>query len=84
MLDFYKNQQMDSLKTMVGKSEFGSDKYDDLLLKNRNKNWVKQLKEIMKNNSVFVAVGDGHLVGDAGLINLLKKAGYKLVPLENK
>jgi len=84
MLDFYKNQQMDSLKTMVGKSEFGSDKYDDLLLKNRNKNWVKQLKEIMKNKSVFVAVGAGHLVGDAGLINLLKKAGYKLVPLENK
>src|SRR6185312_14457851 len=84
MLDFYKNQQMDSLKTMVGKSEFGSDKYDDLLLKNRNKNWVKQLKEIMKNKSVFVAVGAGHLVGDAGLINLLKKAGYKVVPLENK
>jgi len=38
----------------------------------------------LKNKSVFVAVGAGHLVGDAGLINLLKKAGYKLVPLENK
>jgi hypothetical protein len=75
---------MDSLKTMVGKSEFGSDKYDDLLLKNRNKNWVKQLKEIMKNKSVFVAVGAGHLVGDTGLIRLLKKAGYNVVPLQNK
>ncbi|HSV11597.1 MAG TPA: TraB/GumN family protein, partial [Hanamia sp.] len=84
MLDFYKNQQMDSLKTMVGKSEFGSDKYDDLLLKKRNKNWVKQLKEIMKNKSVFVAVGAGHLVGNDGLISLLKKAGYTVVPLENK
>lgn len=84
MLNFYKNQQMDSLKTMVGKSEFGSDKYDDLLLKNRNKHWVKQLKEIMKNKSVLVAVGAGHLVGDSGLIDLLKKAGYKVVPLENK
>jgi uncharacterized protein len=84
MLDFYKNQQMDSLKTMVGKSEFGSDKYDDLLLKNRNKNWVKQLKQIMENKSVFVAVGAGHLVGNDGLISLLKKAGYNVVPLENK
>ncbi len=84
MLDFYKSQQMDSLKTLVGKSEFGSDKYDDLLLKDRNKNWVKQLKEIMKTKSVFVAVGAGHLVGDAGLISLLKKAGYKVVPLENR
>jgi len=84
MLGFYKNQQMDSLKTMLGKSEFGSDKYDDLLLNDRNKKWVKKLDTIMKNESVFVAVGAGHLVGDMGLINLLKKQGYKVQPLENK
>ena len=84
MLDFYKNQQMDSIKSMLGKSEFGSDKYDDLLLNNRNKKWVKKLNPIMKDESVFVAVGAGHLVGEFGLINLLKKQGYKVQPLENK
>lgn len=84
MLTMYKNQQLDSMKTMVSKSEFGSEKYENLLLNNRNKNWVKQLKEIMKKQSVFVAVGAGHLVGDFGLINLLKRAGYKVEPLENK
>ncbi len=84
MLDFYKNQQLDSIKAMLGKSKFGSDKYDDLLLNNRNKKWVKKLDTIMKNESVFVAVGAGHLVGDYGLISLLKKQGYTLVPLENK
>jgi len=84
MLGYYENQQMDSIKNMLGKSEFGSDKYDDLLLNNRNKNWVKQLKEIMKNESVFVAVGAGHLIGDFGLIHLLKKAGYTVEPLENR
>ena len=84
MLDFYKNQQLDSLQSTVSKSEFGSDKYNDLLLNNRNKNWVGQLKDIMKKESVFVAVGAGHLVGDYGLINLLKKAGYTVEPLENK
>lgn len=84
MLDFYKNQQMDSIKTLINKSEFGSDKYDDLLLNNRNKNWVKQLDAIMKKESVFVAVGAGHLVGDNGLISLLKKEGYKVEPLRNK
>ncbi len=83
MLESYKNQQLDSMQSMLGKSEFGSDKYEDLLLNNRNKNWVKQLKEIMKNESVFVAVGAGHLVGDFGLINILKKEGYKVEPLEN-
>ncbi len=84
MLGFYKNQQMDSIKSMLGKSEFGSDKYDNLLLNDRNKKWVKKLDSIMKNESVFVAVGAGHLVGDVGLINLLKKQGYKVQPLENK
>jgi uncharacterized protein YbaP (TraB family) len=84
MLSFYKNQQMDSIKNMLHTSEFGSDKYDDLLLNNRNKNWVTKLDSIMKKESVFVAVGAGHLVGDKGLIELFKKKGYKVEPLENK
>lgn len=84
MLAMYKNQQLDSMESMIDKSEFGADKYGDLLLTDRNKNWVKQLKTIMKNESVFVAVGAGHLVGDTGLINLLKKTGYKVEPLQNK
>ena len=84
MLDFYKKQQLDSIKSLMGKSESGEEKYDDLLLNNRNKNWVTQLKEIMKNESVFVAVGAGHLVGEMGLIKLLKKEGYKVEPLQNK
>jgi uncharacterized protein YbaP (TraB family) len=83
MLDFYKKQELDSIKNLVSKSEFGSDKYDDILLNNRNKNWVKQLNTIMKNESVFVAVGAGHLVGDEGLISLLRKEGYKVEPLKN-
>ena len=84
MVDFYKKQEMDSIKTMLGKSEFGSDKYDDLLLNDRNKKWVKKLDTIMKKESVFVAVGAGHLVGDQGLISLLRNQGYKVTPLGNK
>ncbi len=84
MVDLYKNQDLDSMQNMLLKSEFGSDKYDDLLLNDRNKNWVKQLKEIMKKESVFVAVGAGHLTGQEGLISLLKKEGYKVEPLLNK
>ncbi|MDP4285735.1 MAG: TraB/GumN family protein [Bacteroidota bacterium] len=83
MVEMYKDQQLDSLKDMLSDSEFGSDKYEDLLLTNRNKNWVKQLKQIMPNESVFVAVGTGHLVGEFGLIRLLRKAEYKVTPLKN-
>jgi uncharacterized protein YbaP (TraB family) len=84
MLSSYKDQRLDSMQTMLSQSEFGAGEYEDLLLNDRNKNWVSQLNTIMKNESVFVAVGAGHLIGEMGLINLLRKAGYKVEPLENK
>lgn len=83
MIDLYKSQQLDSMQNMLVKSEFGSEQYEDLLLNDRNKKWVKELKEIMKKESVFVAVGAGHLTGELGLISLLKKEGYSVEPLAN-
>ena len=84
MVDLYKRQDLDSMQNMLLKSEFGSEKFDDLLLNNRNKNWVSQLDTIMKKESVFVAVGAGHLTGNEGVISLLQKKGYKVEPLLNK
>jgi uncharacterized protein YbaP (TraB family) len=84
MLVQYKNQQLSAMENSLGKSEFGSDKYEDILLTRRNINWVDQLKSIMKKESVFVAVGAGHLVGEKGLLNLLRKEGYTITPLNNK
>ena len=73
MMLAYKNQQMKIIESSLNESEFGMDKYEDLLLNRRNADWVKQLNSIMKNKSAFVAVGAGHLVGDKGLISLLRK-----------
>lgn len=85
MLLQYKNQQLSAMEKSLAKSEFESDeKYEDILLTKRNMNWVSQLKNIMKKESVFVAVGTGHLVGEKGLINLLRKEGYTVEPLVNK
>ena len=64
MVKLYKNQQLDSMQKMLAKSEFGSDQYEDILLNDRNKKWVNELKEIMEKESVFVAVGAGHLTGE--------------------
>lgn len=81
----YKNQELSAMEKLIAKSEFGSDKkYEEILLTNRNMNWVAQLKNIMNKQSVFVAVGAGHLVGEKGLLNLLKKEGYTVEPLLNK
>jgi hypothetical protein len=84
MVNVYKSQQLVAMQNLFSKSEFGMEEHQDILLDNRNKNWVGQLNTIMKTQPVFVAVGAGHLVGEKGLIELLKKEGYTLRPLVNK
>ena len=83
MLKVYKSQRLNDIEAMFSKSEFGMQDHEDVLLYDRNRNWVNQLKTIMKEQSVFVAVGAGHLVGEKGLVALLRKAGYKLRPIKN-
>ena len=56
----------------------GGDKFEDILLTNRNKNWVKKIKPIMDSKNLFIAVGAGHLGGEQGLIDLLRKEGYEV------
>ena len=83
MVTVYKKQELSKMDSLTGGDEI-TEKYQDILLNNRNKNWVNQLKSIMKNESVLVAVGAGHLPGNNGLIALLKKDGFTVKPLMNK
>ena len=84
MMNVYKSQQINEIENLFSKSEAGMQDHQDLLLNDRNKNWVAQLKTIMKTTPVFVAVGAGHLVGKLGLIALLRKEGYTVQPLFNQ
>lgn len=52
------------------------------IMDNRNNNWIKTLPTLMKDAPCFIAVGFGHFVGEAGLINQLQKAGYKVEAVE--
>lgn len=83
MVNVYKNQQLDKMLELFSNKDFGVENNQDILLDKRNKDWVIKLKTIMKKENVFVAVGAGHLVGENGLIALLKKEGYTLRPVEN-
>lgn len=55
--------------------------YRGIMLDNRNKAWIPQLQEKMAKESLFVAVGSGHLAGEYGVISLLRKAGYQVEPV---
>lgn len=84
MFKAYKNQDLQKLEDMMKSSEAGLTAFADIMLYNRNQNWVEKLKTILPEKSVLIAVGAGHLPGEKGVINLLRKEGYKLTPVENK
>ncbi len=84
MLDAYKEQNLQKLENVMMQSEVGMEAYSEVLLYRRNRNWVQKLKNILPGNSLLIAVGAGHLPGKEGVIDLLKKQGYTVTPLDNK
>jgi uncharacterized protein YbaP (TraB family) len=84
MVKAYREQNLELLDSLSNKSDPGMEAdYMDLLLYGRNRHWVEQMPALMKENSLLFAVGAGHLPGEQGVINLLRKKGYKLTPMKN-
>ena len=81
--DAYKSQDLDKLEEISNKTDISLTNFSDLLLYNRNHNWVEKLKTLMISKSLLIAVGAGHLPGQKGVINLLRKAGYVVKPVKN-
>jgi uncharacterized protein YbaP (TraB family) len=77
----YKQENLESLYKNTTAENIMNAKAKKYMLDDRNLNWGKILPEMMKKESLFVAVGAAHLAGDLGLINLLKKAGYTVKPV---
>lgn len=50
----------------------------DVMIIDRNKGMATKLDSLMKINSVFCAVGAGHLAGGSGLITLLRARGFEV------
>ena len=81
----YRSGKIDELEVLANQSNKQwnvSEEENNMLIDNRNIEWVKQLPALLKNNSCFIAVGALHLPGNNGLINLLRKEGYKLTPVK--
>lgn len=55
--------------------------YQTLVI-DRNKKWLPQIKQMFKTPEIeMVLVGSLHLVGDKGLLAMLRKDGYQVKPL---
>ncbi len=77
MSSIYKTQDLDALYQLMAESPemMGSQ---ELLLDRRNRNWIPVMESVMKNSTTFFAVGAGHLAGSHGVLELLRKQGYKV------
>jgi uncharacterized protein len=84
LMQAYRDQDLSKLEELTKTTDMGMANFTDILLYNRNKNWVEKLKTILPNKSIVIAVGAGHLPGEKGVINLLRKAGYIVRPVPNK
>jgi len=83
LVKVYREQDLKKMEALTVKTEGGIGQYLDLLVYNRNRRWLEQLKTILSEKCTLVAVGAGHLPGENGMISLLRKAGYTVKPLKN-
>lgn len=79
MLKIYQKKDIEGMLKMMDDSDNKiTSENQDVLLNNRNKNWIPIMIKIMKDKPTFFGVGAGHLAGEEGVIKLLRKKGYKV------
>lgn len=79
MMNWYAQGEIQQLYKAAKKDAKGMRR---ILLYERNALMVKRFEEIANQQSLFCAVGAGHLAGGKGMLRMLKKAGFKVKPVQ--
>ena len=83
LCDMYMNQEINKFLDLTKDPDTGmSEEELERMLFSRNRNWVETLKNVLPSEAAFIVVGAGHLPGKEGMIELLKKEGYKVNPVK--
>jgi len=82
--EVYFRQNADQLFETATSDWKEDPKFQTTILDERNQAWVPKIESLLKNESIFLAVGAAHLGGDQGLLKLLRDRGYKLEPVRLK
>ena len=79
---FHKNEDLEGMFKLASETEEMTAEFSNLLLDNRNKNWIPEIGKFAKDKPTFFGVGALHLPGENGVINLLRKEGYTLTAVK--
>ncbi|WP_417871393.1 TraB/GumN family protein [Winogradskyella sp.] len=84
MLKLYEEENITAILDMMDDDTNKTvSEHQDVLLKQRNENWISKIEEYAKDQATFFGVGAGHLPGKNGVIQLLRNAGYTVEAVLN-
>lgn len=81
MIDYYKAEDLAGLSAIMFDPNWMTAEMQQKMLAIRNSNWVEQIPDIVEDQQTLFAVGVGHLLGDIGLIELLRQKGFEVTPV---
>lgn len=83
MIAAFNAENLSLLDQLLKNREFMNEEAEKWMLTERNKNWAAKIPAIMEKERTFFAVGSGHLMGEHGLIRLLREKGFTVRPVLN-
>lgn len=79
----WKTGQDTDLAEVIGESETFSTELRDVLLVQRNRNWIPEIeKALATDRDVMFLVGAAHLVGEESVVDLLREKGLEVTQLK--
>ncbi|HYG51378.1 MAG TPA: TraB/GumN family protein [Flavobacteriales bacterium] len=83
MIKVYLNQDIAQMAVLMNDTTLPAS-FQTALLTDRNKVMAARIDKIVQEQPTFNAVGAGHLYGNDGVIELLRKKGYTVRPVKYK
>ncbi len=77
----YTSGDVDAMYAMTVSESSGLGNMEQLLIVNRNRNWIAPIKSSAAKGATLFAVGAGHLGGPEGVVRLLRAEGLTLTPI---
>jgi uncharacterized protein YbaP (TraB family) len=81
LVETYKTRDVEKVYEVVMETGLEYREFGQYLIDARNQNWVPRIIELGNNANTFIAIGCGHLGGESGVLNLLRKQGFEVIEL---
>lgn len=81
MVQAYNKEDLEALQHIIEDPNWMTPEVYDLMLTQRNVKWIEKLPIQIAESKSLIAVGAAHLIGEVGLIKLLRDKGYTVTPV---